>query len=476
MNRSLVSRRLRASGLVLAGLTCLALVAFAFRARKDLWAEPLQRPENCDEILDSSRVYGNYEKVINSLSASKDLAAIPSALCFVDDLSSVGNSSRLAYRDIVLNYRNPDILYGALKLRLAEILDGDRKLGSKREARLAWPGVWLSEAALVGYRRTGQTRFLDLFVNYYDQVIERRDDKLLRFDDVHKKVMKAWGSTNLTSTRKQFSGSDQGPLWIAHITHNSRIVFPGTEFAVIVKDDPGLRRYSLKADRYTQVAEEVLAEFDSDRVVVPVFPGLTWYNRPLVDKYEPTNHVHMIARVWANLFVLTGEERFRDAVDGVIDVFGVGLSSEPGSLVCWRYAPVFVDQKQRKKYSNEASDSEPIWKATHTTQFLLQASQQGYHKAVEIAPKVARMLSTLTFQGDRVWASVSRGGGAYYDPKKNGLNPNFVALVTYGSVEPGVKRKVPELVSSRLDIFPRAWLFEAGLFAYANLLEIEKSP
>jgi len=139
----------------LAGLTCLALVAFAFRARKDLWAEPLQRPENCDEILASSRVYGNYEKVIKSLSASKDLAAIPSALCFVDDLSSVGNSSRLAYRDIVLNYRNPDILYGALKLRLAEILDGDRKLGSKREARLAWPGVWLSEAALVGYRRTG---------------------------------------------------------------------------------------------------------------------------------------------------------------------------------------------------------------------------------------------------------------------------------------------------------------------------------
>jgi hypothetical protein len=63
----------------LAGLTCLALVAFAFRARKDLWAEPLQRPENCDEILDSSRVYGNYEKVIKSLSASKDLAAIPSA-------------------------------------------------------------------------------------------------------------------------------------------------------------------------------------------------------------------------------------------------------------------------------------------------------------------------------------------------------------------------------------------------------------
>ena len=454
----------------MAGLAVFAFGTFAFKTRKDLWAEPLRRPDNCDEILHPSKVYDNYVNALKSLVVLKELAEASNSLCFVSDLSSVGRSPSSAYHDIVSKYRNPDILYAALKIRFDEVLASDLEIGSKRGSQLAWRGVWLSDSALVGYKRTGQSRFLDLFLNYYDQVLERRDDKLLRFDDFHQRVMKAWGSTNLSKNR---SGGQSDSLWVSHITHNARIVFPGTEFALIVKDNPSMQRYASKAKRYTAIAEEVLAQFDEDRVEIPSFPGLTWYNRPVIDKCEPTNHMHMVARVWANLFLLTGEKRYRDAADGVLNVFAVGLSDEPGSMVSWRYAPVFVNQEQRKEYSNDRDYSEPIWKATHTSQFLLQASNQGYKKAGEIAPKVARKLSALTFQGDRSWTSVSRKGGQYYDPKLHGRNPNFIALVTFGSVDPKIKRKVPELVASRVDIFPNAWLFEPGLFAYANLLGVE---
>ncbi len=456
--------------LVCTGLTCIVIGAIFLRLRSNFWTQSLSKPDNCDQVLSPARVYDNYEKAINLLGASKRLADAPFVLCFVSNVLAVGNSPRLAYRDIVLNYRNPDILYTALESRMKELLANDRDLGYGRGSKLAWPGAWLSEAALVGYKRTGQKRFLDLFVVYYDNILERRDDKLLRFDDFHNKVMKAWGSTNLTEGRKRFDNANNTPSWVSHVTHNARIVLPGTEFALIVKSRPYLKEYSLKADQYATVAEEVLDQFESDRVSVPSFPGLVWYDRPVVNKYEPTNHMHMVARVWANLYLLTGQEHYRDAVNGVIKTFNAGLNRGPDVLVSWRYAPVFVDQRQRNKYSNDEGYSEPIWKATHTTQFLLQANNQGYKEARRIVPDIAKVLSQLTFQGDRAWTTVSRRGGTYFDPKKEGINPNFVALITYSSVKPEIKDKISELVSLRPDIFPRAWLFDAGLFAYANLL------
>jgi len=456
--------------LVVMGVTCVAVGLFVYKQRDRLSYKSLEKPGNCDQVLSASSVFRNYEKTLSLLRLSKSVSEAPHALCFVSNISSVGNNPKLAYRDIVFNYRNPDILYTALKSRLNELLVSDRELGSGRGSKLAWPGGWLSEAALVGYKRTGQQRFLDLFVDYYDNVLERRDDKMLRFDDFHKKVMKAWGSVNLTEGRRRFDDTGNETPWVSHITHNARIVLPGTEFALIVKSSPSLSRYSLKADHYVKVAEEVLEQFNSDRVFVQSFPDLVWYNRPVVDKHEPTNHMHMVARVWANLFLLTGNKGYKDAVEGVIEVFAAGLKKQPGGLVSWSYAPVFVDQKQRRKYSNEEGYSEPIWKATHTTQFILQASAQGYLGARIIAPDIAKILSRLTFQGDRAWTTVASRGGAYFDPDREGLNPNFVALITYGSIESEIKNKVSRLVASRPDVFPRAWLFDAGLFAYANLL------
>ena len=434
-------------------------------------SKSLQRPENCAQITASGQVYRQYVEVLAALRSSKSLEEVPQALCFVSDLGSVGRSPDRAYREIIAGFRSPDVLYQALAKGFDKVLKLDLRQGLRRRAGLAWQGVWLSEAALVAYRKTGQTRFLDLFVKYYDSVLDRRDDKLGRVDSWHGRVMKAWGSVNLAMNKKSKKKLGASLPWIAHITHNARIVFPGTEFALIVRDDPSLARYRDKARSYVAVAEEVVAEFDGDRVALPGRSDLVWFNRPLVDRPEPTNHLHMVARTWANLAELTGTKRYRQDVESVLSIFRAGLRREPNGLLSWGYAPALLDASQREEYSNDDGYSEPIWKATHTVQFFLQAQRQGYASADELVVKVGRMLNTLTFQGDRVWSSVAKRGGRYYDPEKDGDSLNSIALVTYFAVEPDLKRKVAGLVALRPDIYPKGWLSSSGLFAYANLLD-----
>lgn len=432
--------------------------------------EALRRPEDCPQVIAPDAVYHNYVEVTDALKTIDDLEQLPRALCFVSDPAKVGRSPDLAYREIVAGFHSPDVLYQSLLKGFGDVLESDLKQGLRRRAGLAWQGVWLGEAALVAYQKTGQARFLDLFVGYYDDVLDRRDDKLARVDAWHGRVMKAWGSVNLAMNKKNKKALNASLPWIAHITHNARIVFPGTEFALIVRKDPDLARYRAKAAHYVNVAEEVLGEFDADRVALPGREELVWYNRPLVDRPEPTNHLHMVARAWANLYELTGKKRYSDDVNSVLSIFESGLKKEPHGLLSWGYAPALLDVSQREAYTNDSGYSEPIWKATHTTQFLLQAQRQGYASADGLAPKVARMLKELTFQGDRVWSSVALRGGRYFDPEKDGVNLNVVALITYRAHEPELVDKIPFLVSSRPDIFPKGWLWPSGLFSYANLL------
>ena len=433
----------------------------------DTLISPTSRPKDCPAPANPAAAYVNYRSTLERLRQSPKLQQTDPAFCLLPPGARASQDPRKTYEDIITQSFDPDVLYAALSDGFGEIISKDKLLGLKRRAQIAWKGTWLSEASLAAYRRTGQERFLDLFTNYYDQVINRRDDRLNRYDAWHKRVMKAWGSTNLTEDADELSHDER---WISHITHNARIVLAGTDFALIVRSSPSLRRLQAKADQYTLIAQETLNEFSGDQRTVPGHPEIKWYFRPFQNKYEPTNHIHMVARVWSNLAKLTGKHIYTERVNEVIRVFGQGLQQEPRQFISWNYYPFFVSKKQQADYANGQGYSEPIWKATHTTQFLLKSHQQNNNPPRDTIDAIARILSEHTFQGEQIMRNVAAKGSRPLDPSKDQQNPNIVTLISFAAIEPRLKRQIPQVVAARPDIFPQGWLYPEGLIAYANLL------
>jgi hypothetical protein len=425
------------------------------------------RPEavaSCNQVLAADAVYHHYRAAVRGLAEGDEPERIAGLRCFLDEDAVSQLDARQAYQRLVSQTFNSDILYGALVHELNNNLAQDHRLGLKRDAGLAWPGAYLSEAALVAYRNTGQQRFLDLFVDYFDVVLQRRDDRLGRFDSEHQRVMKAWGSVNIGKTR-----------WISHVTHNARIVYPATEFARLVRRDPVLDRFRSKAEAYVAASLETLDAFEADLVEVPDQSGLRWYRRPLENNFEATNHLHVVGTAWLNLALLTGDPRYRRHVEQLIDVFLQGVRSEPNGLVSWNYFPVFAKQ-EKSSYPNGQEYSEPVWKAVLTTPFLLRASRQGYSVSPGLMKGIGRTFNTLTVQGDQLWRNLARRQSRFVDPRRDqrkmGMVKNVMALVEFGEIEPALPVKMAILVSSRPDLFRFGWLSSPpGLLAYAYYLK-----
>jgi hypothetical protein len=454
-------------------LLATALVALSSGCRQQL-ATPAPVPAtdaDCNAVQAPQHVARHYRTAMQQLAAGRSPRQVAKLRCFIGNQAATQADARVAYRQLVAHTFNPDILYTVLQRQLQRNLEADRTLGQQRDAQLAWPGAYLSEAAVVAYRNTGQQRFLDLFVTYYDGILERRDDQLGRFDTKHKRVMKAWGSVNIEK--------DQ---WIAHVTHNARITYPATEFARLVRANPSLQRFQAKADRYVASARETLDDFEDDLVSVPGHPEIRWYQRPLDNNLEATNHLHVVGNTWLNLASLTGEARYRRHVEEVIEVFLQGVRREPDGLVSWNYFPFFAEQERRNNtYLNGQEYSEPIWKASLTAPFLLRAQAQGYAVPHTLIEALGRTFTSLTFQGDQIWRNLARRDSRFVDPQKDrqklGFLRNATVLVEYGRVAPDLPTKVATLVASRPDLFPQGWLSSPSmLLSYAYYLTPPRKP
>lgn len=427
---------------------------------------------NCSEVLAQTKVLQHYRQALDQLAQHQPPRSVAGLSCFLKPETVQRSSSTAAYQALIEQGVSSDVLYAALQQNLERNLRQDRKLNQKRDAGLAWPGAYLSEAALVAYRRTGETRFLDLFAAYFNSLLERRDDRLGRFDVQHQRVMKAWGSVNIEQDR-----------WIAHITHNARITYPATEFARIVRKDPALAAYRDQAERFLASAEETLAEFNNDWVPVPGHPEIRWFRRPFDSNLEATNHLHVVGTAWLNLAELTGKPDYRQKLEQLIAIFQQGVHREPGGLVSWNYFPPFAGQeKNDPEFRNGQEYSEPIWKASLTAPFLLRAQQQGYKVPAELTRAIGRTFSSLSFQGDQIWRNLARKDSRFVDAQKDrrklGFLKNTTVLIEYGSVAPELPGQISQLVALRPDLFAKGWLSSPAtlLGAAYTLKPVELTP
>jgi hypothetical protein len=181
-------------------LVTLAVLAAACQRQSSLQPPRPAAVVSCKQVLAPDAVYHHYRVAVRALAKGQEPGGIPGLRCFLGEDAVQRLHPRQAYRQLVANTFDADILYAALRKRFDKTLAQDRRLGLKRDAGLAWPGAYLSEAALVAFRKTRQQRFLDLFVHYFDAVLQRRDDRLGRFDGEHKRVMPAWAALTASTS------------------------------------------------------------------------------------------------------------------------------------------------------------------------------------------------------------------------------------------------------------------------------------
>ncbi|MEN9767423.1 MAG: hypothetical protein RLZZ32_1383 [Cyanobacteriota bacterium] len=425
----------------------------------------------CEEAWRPGRSADHYRQVLRRLLAGQRPAAISDYRCFSDGQIPADSLTAVeGYGQVVRHGLSSQVLFDALKARFALILSRDQQEGMKRRSLLAWSGGYASEAALLAYARTGERRFLQLFVDYFDAVIERRDDRLQRFDDYHRRVMKAWGSSRIDSNR-----------WIALITQNAHILWPASRFALLVHQRPELAPWRATAERYQRVCQETLAEFEDDWQQHPQAPaGTLWYLRPPEREAEATNRVHLVGRVWLNLARLQGGSQYRERIHALIRIFRQGVVQESDGSVHWNYFPFFATGEMRR-YPNGQDRSEPVWKGALTVPFLWEASAAGYPVPAELLQAIAQSFEQVLNEEGEIQRNLSplssRLMDADRDSEKIGMLQAVFGVVDFAKLRPAILTRLTELVARRPDLFPGAWLgSDAGLIGYAALLSPAQPP
>ena len=418
----------------------------------------------CADALGRGRADQVWSATLQKLRQGQRPATIPEFPCFVPGWADGGElSSRDGYDRMIRSGFVRQVLLDALKRDFNAVIRHDKQVGLQRYQNLAWGGVYLSESALLAYRRTRDPRFLDLFVDYFDQLLERRDIVLGRRDDYRGVVRQGWGSSKASPTQ-----------WINLVTHNGRIIYPATEFALLVRRDPALVRFRAKADLYTRLSLLVMDEFGPEWVALESPDADRWIMRPPTGEPEATNRLHLVGRSWINLAELTGDLKYRERVTALIELFSQGLEYRPDSSLRWSYYPVFT-KKRGSSYFMAQSNGEPVWKASLTVPFLLEAYEHGYSVPRRLLEQIAATWLTVMLDEDCIRYTLDSSDQRCFNPKadhdKIGMLQTVNGILPYASVEPALAAKILDLVARNPDLFPGGWLGSAaGKIGYAYFL------
>jgi hypothetical protein len=439
-----------------------------------------EQPQTCQQALSPGQAYATYRGALEALQQGQAIASIPHLGCLVPPAPGVRHSGDL-YAQVVSEVLLPNVLHDYLQQQLELVIANDIQRGDQRDAGLAWPGAYLLEAAVVAYRNTGETRFLDLFRQAFDQILLRRDSVTGFEDALRQRSTHGWSSINISEEKR--SNHKGKPFLVGHITHAARIVYPATEFARLVQQSPHLAaRYGADAQRYIAASRAAIDDFDTDWQPIPdrKVPGsdrpLFWYRRPITNSLEATNHVHMVASTWLNLAQITGQTSYRKKAKDVLAVFQHGIARTSDNALYWNYFPSFAND-ERRLYHNGHQLAEYTWKASLTTPFIARAHRTGLTANTDLARSIAKAINTQVLgQGD-VRRSLAPATDAWFtlknrkDRKKLMDIPNITYFLEYASLEPEITHKLRVLFATRPDIFELGWLGSApGALGYAHLL------
>ena len=387
----------------------------------------------------------NYLAVMEALADGVAPGDLPALAAFLEgDLS--GMRPLPAYRLLVGTVFRPDLLEEYASTMLHQTIDRARAAPTTRAAALAWGGADVAEATIVAFQRTGANRFLDLFVDYFDEVLRLRDSKLDLRDDRLGVQVPAWGDGKLVAGR-----------WIAHVTTTARITYAATAFARLTLPHEWLTAYHATARRYVAATERALAVFDRDYRRVPGTDA-TYYRRPTAGHWEPINHAHQVGRVLLNLHALTGEAEYRRRATQIADVFAQSVAYDRRGYPYWRFFPYFERERDDER-------AELIWKASCTMPFVHHAARRGRIDPA-IADSAARSFVVNLVRDGELNRTVdpARFTALMRDDENVERAAFTAAWLELAPREPMIFDRVVELlVAHRNDYFKRGWFGSPSL-------------
>ncbi|GAW91342.1 carbohydrate binding domain-containing protein [Calderihabitans maritimus] len=189
---------------------------------------------------------------------------------------------------------------------------------------LAYGESFVMQAYLAMFEATGDTYYLDKFVDHAKGVLAQRDS--VRGVTDHRGLsLPAWSSSHYT---------DDGSRVIYPI-HTGMIAQPLAKFGAIVNHRPELASYRDEAAEFVQAAKDALAVFDAN-----------WYEDDKIaylkgsgGYHKPFNMTLAQGDVMVNIYRATGETAYRDKAAKVARYFRgyLQLDSSTNSYL-WKYS------------------------------------------------------------------------------------------------------------------------------------------
>jgi len=384
---------------------------------------------------------------VSAIAASPERAyleyerAVKGAATAQDDRAWSELARRPPQADVLLGYLSPRIT------RLAAFFAA-LPLGGDRGKRVRnWAVYALGEAAVIGFRATGDLRFLDPLAATLDGAVVARDHQLGIRDELRGRVVRSWGSILPESGLHTCEVTPAGT-----ITHAMALFCEAT-----VAHPEAAAVHGERAERYLAAMPEIFAEFDEDVHELEDDPGAAYYRSPFDGIVEPVNHVAPFAAANLRFHCLTGDAEALNRASMCTGFFRRALRREPNGAYAWAYRPTPEDLTP--------VPGEQIIKAATTLCLPFTAINKGFFfDAADRAAFVATLLESA-HRGDgefdlKIDQAPSRPlvHDSIAAKHRRSRMPSLAEWTKLGHWDPRVWKVIEDTVAVRRDLFaPLSW-------------------
>ncbi len=318
-----------------------------------------------------------------------------------------------------------------------------KELGGKY---LAWNLAYDLRAALIAYERTHDKRFLDLFVPALDIALRMRDDRLGMHDDLHGRVMKAWGTNRYSADKKS---------WIVWDAFSGMVLYPAVRYCNIVAVEDQAEG---RCKEYVRAAEETLKEFDAQWRDDSVSGGGYYYD-PYYEDVAPLNHMNTLGLVHVELARRTDASPVhRERVSALMKFFRYHWKPKKNGTVEWEY---WAGASKEEYKSTLAED---VTHAQINVHFAVEAASLG------LVPDSDLQLLADTWRlnvrkSPSVWAASVGGTG---DMVKDGLHEAISGWIVLSPYDLSAPAALDAFIEANEAAFPLGRLsYATGPISFA---------
>lgn len=201
-------------------------------------------------------------------------------------------------------------------------------LKAEKPGNLAWGESYRLMAYVAMYEATGEPRYLDRVVARFGALLEIRDDRAGRKDEVRGRAMPAWGTGHYSKGK-----------WYCWIVHAGMLTHPAASFVRLVQADPSLEaRYGTHTAAFEAELRATITGFDEEWRDGPG-PGEGYYHGRYLGKHLPLNQMNALGRTLVELAAATGDTVCEERAARLARFFKRRLARKPSGAYDWAYWP-----------------------------------------------------------------------------------------------------------------------------------------